>query len=182
MNNFKITPARESDIKEIMTVELAGFPKGIVEREDVFLERINIFPDGFLLVTDLVSGNIIGYICSEIWNRRDPVEKSMFTLNHGIQGLHDSNGDEIYISSMSTLPAYRNNGIGRWLFNSCIDRLVVAHPNLQSAILIVNETWTHARKIYVRAGFQELLSIEGFFTPDNEMPQAAIVMRRQLTR
>lgn len=178
MNNYEITPARMSDIKEIMAVELSGFAAGIVEREEVFLERIDVFPDGFLLVKNLARGKIIGYICSEIWHRRDPVQKNMFTLNHGIRGLHDSNGDEIYISSMSILPAYRSKGIGSLLFNSCIDRLVEAHPNLRSTILIVNETWTHARKIYLRAGFEELFSIDGFFTPINEAPQAAIVMRR----
>lgn len=181
MESISIAPANSEDLEEIMSLELLGFPAGIIERADVFLARVKIFPDGFLVAREKVCGKAIGYICSEIWIRREVIEKDMFTLNHGIETTHNPEGTEIYISSMTIHPEFRNRGLGRLLFSTCIDNLVKFNPRICSAILIVSETWKHAKQIYESEGFVELFRIDGFFTPDEILPQAAIVMRRRLS-
>lgn len=180
MPTIQIESARQEDLDEIMSLELLGFPPGIIERADVFLGRIKFFPEGFLVAREPSSGKTIGYICSEIWTRHDVIEEGMFTLNHGIEKTHNHEGAEIYISSMTIHPDHRGQGMGGVLFSTCINNLRKLQPNINSAVLIVNETWKYAKQIYEREGFVELFRIEGFFTPDGTSPQAAIVMRRQL--
>lgn len=182
MTAISIVSAKLDDIEEIMSLELLGFSPGIIERPDVFLDRVKYFPDGFLVAREKVDGRAIGYICSEIWTRHKVVDEGMFTLNHDIESSHNPKGTEIYISSMTIHPEFRNRGLGGVLFSTCINNLIAnINPRICSAILIVNETWKHAKQIYVKDGFVELFRIEGFFTPNGTHPQAAIVMRRQLS-
>ncbi len=180
MKTISIVSAKPDDLEEIMSLELLGFPPGIIERSDVFLDRVKFFPKGFLIAREKVGGRAIGYICSEVWMRREVVEEGMFTLNHGIETTHNPEGTEIYISSMTIHPEFRNRGLGRLLFLTCIDNLININPEICSAILVVNETWAHAKQIYEKEGFVELFRMKDFFTPDGVHPQAAIVMRRQL--
>lgn len=170
--------ALPENLDEIMGLEHQGFPPGIAERPDVFLERLKVFPDGFLVARPQPDSPLIGYVCSELWEFSDPVDLQSFELNHGIESTHKIHGDEIYVSSMTINPALRAKGYGRALFTGCLNHLAGKYPNVRSALLIVNETWTHARNIYGSEGFQEIDRIKDFFTPEGVTPQDAIVMRR----
>lgn len=177
MIDFLIKPAGARDIDEIMALESFGFEPGIAERRDVFLGRIKFFLDGFLVMSEKNSDKIIGYISSEIWLRHSEIKEKMFVLNHGIEETHNINGTEIYVSSMTIHPQYRGRGLGLILFSECIRRLRRMNPLINSSVLIVNETWGSAKKIYDSLGYVELFRIKDFFTPDNSCPQDAIVMR-----
>ncbi len=177
---LSFSAATEADLDEVMRLEHSGFLPGIIERPDVFLERIRVFPEGFLVARTGPEQRAIGYICSEIWPYRDPIDASMFELNHGIAATHREDGDELYVSSMTILPSLRGQGLGRRLFAECIERARSTHSGIFSVLLIVNETWGNARKIYMTEGFIERFRIKGFFTPSDCAPQDAIVMRRGL--
>jgi ribosomal-protein-alanine N-acetyltransferase len=180
MENLVLETATLDDIDEIMNLEVLGFKPGIVERSDVFLGRIKHFPDGFLLIRDCCSRKALGYISSELWIRHETIKEEMFTLNHGIQETHSFLGTEIYVTSMTIHPNYRGCGLGDLIFSGCIRRLKNLYPKIDSSILIVNETWINAKKIYDKKGFEELFRIKGFFTPDSEPPQDALVMRKDI--
>jgi ribosomal-protein-alanine N-acetyltransferase len=176
-NDFEIRYAVPTDIDGVMKLEIQSFDIGIQEKESVFLRRIDCFSFGFLVLIDKSSDQMIGYVCAELWPYKEFVSKSSFALNHEISD-HDENGSEIYISSMAIGRQYRNKGLGQYLFKECIERIRVAYPNVDSAILIVNETWASARKIYRKQDFHEIDKLNDFFYPAHKAPQAAIVMRR----
>jgi len=78
---------------------------------------------------------------------------------------------------MTIDPRYRGAGLGAVLFGECVARLTERFA-LRSVILIVNETWTHARQIYLRGGFRDCGRIEEFFAAPEHAPHAAIIMRK----
>lgn len=60
-----IREATEKDIENIMKIEKDSFPIGIRETTETFLDRLSVFREGFLVITD--EGNTpVGYITSEI--------------------------------------------------------------------------------------------------------------------
>ncbi len=163
-----------------MFLEMNGFAAGIVEDERVFSQRIATYSDGFLLMRSLSEGKAIGYICSEIWNYSDDISAARFELNHDIGARHSVSGDELYVSSMTVLSRYRGCGLGKRLFTECLARAKSMFPGIKSSILIVNETWTSAQRIYSASGFVEIGRLQGFFTPTGQSPQDAIVMRKNM--
>lgn len=175
-----IEAASITDLPEIMFLEKNGFAAGIVEDEKVFSQRIATYSDGFLLMRSRSDRKIIGYICSEIWQYSESVNAESFKLNHDISSRHSTSGDELYISSMTILSEFRGTGLGKRLFTECLSRAKKMFPGIKSSILIVNETWTNARRIYLASGFFEIGRIPGFFTPNGLVPQDAIIMRKKM--
>ena len=179
-NNYKIVNAKKEDIHQIMDLERLGFLPGIIELESVFLERIEFFSDGFLLLKELKNNQIIGYICSEIWEYIENIDKEMFELNHSIRNLHSLSGEELYVSSMTIHPDFRGEKLGQLLFLECINQVIKKYTHIKSILLIVNETWQQAKNIYEQNGFNKVCHIPDFFEPTNSPPQKAIVMRKSL--
>lgn len=174
-----ITEADLADLSKIMELEDLGFQKGIREKKQVFEERISCFPEGFLVIKD--DSEIMGYISAEIWSYSEFINKEMFALGHSINSFHIDKGEEIYISSMAIHPKYRGMGLGRMLFEELIERLKSKYITIFSAILIVNEAWINARKIYEGAGFKTIAVIEEFFTLSGGVLQDALVMRMRIS-
>lgn len=171
--------AAAADIDEIMKMELKGFDPGNSEAAEVYLERIAMFPDGSLIA--LVNGIVCGCSFSEIWKRKEKFQKSDFSLGHSTRAAHDAvNGRTIYVASMTVLPEFRNFGLGHQLFEMSIAHIQALFPKINSAVLLVNETWTHARTIYARAGFLEVEVLEGFFHPFPKVVQNGIVMFKKI--
>jgi ribosomal-protein-alanine N-acetyltransferase len=174
-----ITEANLADLSKIMELEDLGFQEGIREDKQVFKERISCFPEGFLVIKD--DNEIIGYISAEIWSYSESINKEMFALGHSINSIHIDKREEIYISSMAIHPKYRSVGLGRILFEELIARLKSKYNTIFSAILIVNEAWTNARKIYEGVGFKTITVIEGFFTLSGSALQDGLVMRMRIS-
>lgn len=172
--------ANIADISSIMRIEHASFPEVICEDRNVFMERISTFPDGFRVME--CDGEIIGYICSELWERANIFSKDLFTLGHSIKNRHKSLGREIYISSMGLNPAYRSLGLGRTMFNEFVVHITSLLANVESIVLLVSEKWFKARKIYTSNGFKEIDILEGFFNYNVEEPyyEDGIIMRKEL--
>ncbi|MDF2841105.1 MAG: GCN5-like N-acetyltransferase [Clostridia bacterium] len=169
-----------NDISHIMAIEHASFSDVICEERKVFIERITTFPDGFRVME--YDGDIIGYICSELWETVDVVTKELFTLGHSIKEQHNSYGREVYISSMGLSPAYRSLGLGKTMFDEFIKHITTKLTNIESIILVVSEKWAKARRIYTRNGFREIDVLKRFFCYSYDSPyyEDGIVMRKHL--
>lgn len=172
--------ATVKDISSIMTIEYASFSEIICEEEKVFIERIRIFPDGFRVME--YNGEIIGYICSELWEKANKVSVELFTLGHSIKDQHKVYGREVYISSMGLNPKYRSLGLGKTMFDEFIKHITTKLANIESIILVVSEKWAHARRIYTSNGFREIDVLQRFFCYSIDRPyyEDGIVMRKHL--
>ena len=177
--NLNFRMATKKDIKNIMKIEEEAFEKDVCEKEEVFLERIDIFKDGFLVIE--FEGEIIGYISSEIWSYKENINETDFKLGHSIKDLHNLKGQELYISSFGILKKYRGSGLGKYIFNSFLNYIHKKFENINSTILLVSTQWQNAIRIYKKIGFIEIILINDFFTYENsEKNIDGIVMRKIL--
>lgn len=176
-----LIPASPRDIDLIMALEAAGFDPGHRESRATYERRIAAFPQGSLLAC--LGEEVIGCAFAEIWPAREEPLPAHFALGHDILDRHDAlHGSELYLSSMTIAPAFRGRGLGMPLFAGCIERLAGAFPRLASVVLLVNESWLGARRLYAAAGFMEIARFPGFFSPASDPRQDGLVMRRALRR
>lgn len=180
LNKIRFRNACINDIQSIINIEYSSFSETICETEDVFIERIKLFSDGFRIME--YDNQVIGYICSEIWEYKDRVTLESFILGHSINEQHDPKGEEAYISSMGLLPSYRGQGLGKLMFEDFTSYIKAMFPNIKSIILIVSEKWTSARKIYENNGYKEIKIIKNFFSYQEKKVyyEDGIVMRKKL--
>ncbi|AQS59191.1 GNAT family N-acetyltransferase [Desulforamulus ferrireducens] len=170
-----------NDIDSIITIEEQSFAAGIKEAREVFLERIRVFPAGFLLLETKESDSPIGYICSELWPGEHELQLNNLTLGHSIQKVHHPQGQKLYISSMGVLPEFRGRGYGELLLNQLIAVITRDYPQVKSVVLIVSENWLAARKTYQKLGFQEIGLIPAFFQPVDTPSEQGIIMRKKIS-
>jgi len=170
--------AKLSDIEGIMHLEEKCFNIYTQESQDVYENRMKYFPHGFIVLEN--DDILCGAVSSEIWNYKENVSLRDFTLGHSIKEQLDLNGNELYISSIGILPQYRSSGYGKKLFNELIAHIKTLFPKVTKGILLLNETWVYAMKIYQDYGFQYVCEFPDFFTDDDESKQKGIVMRKAL--
>ncbi|MBA2861151.1 N-acetyltransferase [Methanococcus maripaludis] len=163
MEKVVIRNARKNDINEIMNIEYDSFDEGISESRNAFLNRILTFSDGFLVLE--VNSKVSGYISSEIWEYLENIDEKMFDLDHDIKKVHNSNGSELYVSSIGVLKEHRKKGYGNLLFTELIKRITKKYK-ISSMILTVSEKWNDAIKLYEKNGFKEISRIKEFFEDD----------------
>ena len=182
-----ICPAQNFDIDPIMKIERAAFIPAIQERQKTFEERLNVFPRGFIVLSDTDEKTVFengkaltcGYFTSEIWSAF-PVADKLFKLGHKIKKVHDDDGCILYVSSFALLPNYQGRGLGKFFFNKAFESVCGAYPKVRKSVLLVNEEWGGARHIYESAGFKEVRRIEGFFPSLRKSKSAGIVMEKKL--
>lgn len=170
---ISIRNAEKSDIETIMLIEHSSFHKNIAESRETFLERIEVFSDGFLVL--MIGKKVIGYISSELWEYSEDIDAGKFQLEHSITDTHRNDGSELYISSIGILEECRRSGYGTMLFSE-LGKKMFANYRVNSVILIVSENWTAARRIYENNGFRQLQIMSGFFNDNNKSD--AIVLRK----
>ncbi len=171
---LQLRQATPADLAAIMALEYAGFAAGIVEDEAVFSHRLAAFPEGFLLAE--IGGKPCGYFCAEIWRDWSPTESERFDLGHDVTHWLQRDGTVIYIASMTLAPEFRGGGMGYSLLRRSLDSMADRFPALNEAVLIVNEHWHAARRIYAQAGFSECGRLPGFFVPVCDTVGDAILM------
>ncbi|MDK2824923.1 ribosomal-protein-alanine N-acetyltransferase [Methanolobus vulcani] len=170
---ISIRNAEKDDIEGIMSIEHESFHTNIAENSDTFLERIETFSHGFLII--VIEGEIAGYISSELWDYSENIDTGKFVLGHSIAETHRNDGKELYISSIAVLKKYRGKGYGNALFSE-LEKHITCKYEIASIILIVSENWHAAKSIYEKNGFRQVHVISGFF--DDENNSDAIVMRK----
>lgn len=180
MQDLILRQATVDDIEFIKVTEEQGFEEGTREDHMVYLQRIKIFPQGSFILEH--SSAPVGCIFSEIWNPLESFLSSHFTLGHDISQRHCVNGSLLYISSMTILPQYRHNGFGGRLFSGFVNHISHKFPKIDSIVLLVNETWEHARKIYIGQGFKEVFVLKEFFKVGSGINQDGIIMLKDFSK
>lgn len=170
--------ALPSDIRSIMDIEATSFDRATRESEAVFLSRIEICENCFIVFEDASSHTLCGYFSAEKWERI-PDSDEAFSLEHDPASSHRRAGSVLYLSSFAILPSYRAKGIGKKLFAQSLDRFSSINPNVETALLLVNEAWHGAVHIYKKNGFSELRRIADFFS-EGGVKTAGIVMTKAL--
>jgi ribosomal-protein-alanine N-acetyltransferase len=171
-------PATLSDIENILKLEEKCFNTFTREKKEIYLERIEAFPDGFIILEN--DKQFVGAVSSEIWQYAAERARDAFALGHSIKKQIKLTGDELYISSIGILPEYRKHGYGEELFNALIQNIKSKYPNVIHAVLLLCEEWKAARKIYEKNGFKEYTIFEDFFTSEDGTKKNGIVMRTRV--
>ncbi|GHV82169.1 N-acetyltransferase GCN5 [Spirochaetia bacterium] len=175
---IKFRTANFFDIENIMKLEEKCFNKYTQEKKEVYLERIEVFPDGFIILE--LDDQFVGAVSSEIWQYVSVVNRDIFTLGHSIKKQIKLNGNELYISSIGILPEYRSQGFGEALFKELIKNIKLKFQNVVHGILLLSEEWEYARKIYMQNNFKECKILEGFFMSTDGTKKNGIVMRKNI--
>ena len=160
-----------------MRIERQAFIPQIQEKKKTFEKRLEIFPNGFLILSDASesavkqNGNALtcGYLCSEIWSSfpsatdSDEIFRRKFKLGHNIKDTHDSSGRYLYVSSFAVLRDYQGKGLGTRFFENSLAALCGSFKNVDKVVLIVNEEWQNAIRIYEKLGFSRVRTLPDFF-------------------
>lgn len=176
-----VRTANFSDLPGIMEVENNSFIPGIAENIKVFEDRLLTFSAGFFVLVEQKNSQekIAGYFTSEIWNKIPEQEEASdyFLLGHSAAKLHNVDGNTLYISSIAVSSEYRGKGLGKFLFSECINKIQEKFPQVKQKVLLVNENWKGAKKIYSDYGFEEYCILENFFDSTSGKKSNGILMR-----
>jgi ribosomal-protein-alanine N-acetyltransferase len=172
---LRFREAASSDIDTIMALERACFNRDTREAEHTHLERIDAFPQGFIVME--TGGELLGAVSSELWQYEPSIARDSFALGHSIKKQLKLVGNELYISSIGIFPNYRKCGYGKLLLRELINRVKISFPLVVKGILLINEEWKHARTLYANSGFHDVAVFDDFFTADNGTKTNGIVMR-----
>lgn len=137
------------DIDAIMRLENECFGERVREEAEVFMQRINVFPAGFILLFD--DEQLIGCISSEVRDSTKSDEKT-YKTGHSIARVHDDGGDELYISSFAISPSFRGCGFGGLLLKELLD-VFSLRTHIKFATLIVARDWAEAVGLCEKMGF-----------------------------
>lgn len=183
---MKIRTANILDIDSIMEIENSSFVPQVREKRGLFLERLNVFSGGFILLVDESSGvkgggskgeKVCGYFCTERWKEISR-GSDIFSVGHDISKTHCSDGPVLYISSFAVLPEFRGGGLGGKFFCDALEFIEKSQQGLKEVALLVNENWSAARHIYKKNGFSECFLIKNAFQNEFLELQAGIVMKK----
>lgn len=173
---FVFRPALPSDLPAIMELELAGFDGETREEESTFARRLELLPDGFVLMADAASGAVAGYYCAERWPAVPPATAAAYALGGDPAVRCDPRGPVLYTASMTLHPAYRGGGSGAAFFRGARAFALERLSGVRTELLLVREAWKAARRIYAACGFAETGRIPGFFAEAED--GAGIVMEK----
>lgn len=171
---FYLRNARLEDLDEIMNVESQSFGTHIQEEKSLFKKRIETFGRGFLVfeADQNERRKIAGYFCTELWEKI-PKGAEDFLVGHDIKKIHTEHGKILYISSFALLPEFRGNGNGKKLFEQSLDFFKTKF-NFEKILLLVNEKWIGAKKIYASYGFKEIFICKDIFLNDEKNSESKV--------
>lgn len=173
---FRIREANLGDLNVIMKIEKESFIPQIQENIKVFENRINFFSEGFLIFEEVETKKIVGYFCTELWEKIPDSEKN-FKVGHEISDCFCKNGSVLYISSFAIFKEFRGSGNGKKLFEDSLN-YIQKKFEIKNIVLMVNELWKNAYKIYSENGFKEKFTIKNaFLTEDNKFSDGIVMIK-----
>ena len=99
--------ATENDIDAIMRIEYESFVPGLREERELYLKRIKALSEGFLVAEEDETGEIGGYISSEMWHRDHPIGAETLALGHDPEDVHHPGVTHFSITSFGSLACLR---------------------------------------------------------------------------
>lgn len=178
VENIIFRNAVPSDIDAVMRIETESFAAGLQEEKELYMKRINIFSEGFLVAEDTKTGEVGAYISSELWHEDQGIDAEILALGHDPGIVHTPHGTQLYITSFGTLSSWRGRKIGTALFDALESHILKNFPAVSKRVLIVSEKWMAARHIYSKKGFKETGRIIDFFLPEKMPPEDAVIMMK----
>lgn len=139
---YEIRQIRENDLLEVADLDYEAFsPYGTAENPETFSLRFNVFPSGFVVLTE--NEEIVAYGCSEKWlTEREP------GLDENPLDTHKPDGKIFCITGMAVRIKHRGKGYGL----AVLDHLIQIAKN-EKCTKIVLET-THAQDLYLKRDFK----------------------------
>lgn len=145
--SLTITPATESDLPGIMTVEKSGFDPTLAASEDTYRDRIRAFPDTCLVAREGEAGRIVGVICGPVVQGRF-IEDRMYEVSTP----NPPSGGHQMILSLAVLPECRRHGVGGSLL-AALEREARTRGRLSVALTCLRDLVAYYRRFgYVDAG------------------------------
>lgn len=141
MNNLVIRKANDSDVDSIYAIESACFPKAEAASKEAIIERVAVFPEGFLVgeLDDEIIGFINGAATSSM-HLKDEFFASM--------SYHEDSGATLMVFGLDVHPEFQRKGYAAELMNAFIDKAVM--DNRKRIILTCKEHLIH---YYAKFGF-----------------------------
>lgn len=129
-----VRQARPEDLDDILGVEGAAWPEGIRASREQFVERLETYPEGFL-IADLY-GKPAGVLTSQRIDYRlgdKPAGWEETTAGGSIRATHRQGGNSLYVVSVGVAAESQGRGIGSRLIRAA-QRHAAAHQ-LQYVLL-----------------------------------------------
>lgn len=174
---IKLIPLENKNLDRVMEIEKTSFSSNTWEEKEVYERRIYTFPQGNLGIW--LENELVGFICSELWNFEENHEKERFMLSHNIEEYHNVKGNELYISSFAIDKRFSSKGLGKQSFDKFLDRIQKDFM-IKSSILLVSDEWAGAKHIYFKKGYNKLGTIDDFFINDKGNKFDGIIMRKSM--
>ena len=145
----------------LMETESQSFVSELQEKRETYFNRINTFPEYVFLFFD-DENNYFGYFCGELLNKI-PETAEEIAFDH--TPCNTSDGHVFYISSFAINKKYRKMHLGKIMFTKVFE-ILQKDSKIQEMILLVNEKWESARRIYEGCGFKIINTFENVFPPE----------------
>ncbi len=129
------------DLPAIADLDHEAFSSyGTAEASEVFVQRLTVFPEGFVVAEHM--GAVVAYGCSEKWGSlREPA------MNEDPASSHDPAGTVFCITGVAVRQSHRGRGLGMAVAERLLE--IAQAQGCHQAIL---ET-THAQGLWRRLGF-----------------------------
>ena len=173
MEKLALRKAVAEDIDKIMQIEEESFLPGIREERSVFKKRLELCPETFLML--VFEKERAGYLCAE-YIKKIPENAKDILLGHEPEKEYSS---IIYLSSFAILPEFRGRGNGEAFWNLSM-KYFSSLSGVEKLVLLVNENWSKARKIYEKSGFKQIKIFKDFFESEGKK-EDGILMEKNLS-
>ncbi len=111
---MNIRSAAYKDIEHIYAVEQSAFPIHRQANKETFINRLNLFPKGFLVAEE--DDQIAGISTALIVERFDSIKQ----YDKPDQELHDTNREVYYLRSLAINQEFQKQGLGKALVQAQI--------------------------------------------------------------
>lgn len=145
----------------LMDTEAQSFVPLLQENRETYKKRIAAYPDYIYFFYD-ENNNYFGYFCGEFLNKV-PENSKEIAFNH-IPVTGKGRGI-FYISSFAINKNYRQKHLGKTMFEMVFN-ILIRDSSIKEMVLLVNEKWGSARRIYETFGFKVINEFPKVFPPE----------------
>lgn len=150
--SYVIRPFYPENLQQVIRINQTCLPENYPE--SFFLLIYSSFPEGFLVVTNPETGEIVGYTMNRIESSTSHFSKN--PLKRIKKG---------HVISIAVMPYVRHQGLGYRLMVSALDEMV--KQGAEECFLEVRQSNTPAITLYEQMGFEKIKLLKKYYS-DNE--------------